>query len=805
MDNMEQADKNQSGFKIKDFLWVCLSGWYWFVIALVITIGYSLYDRAKTPRIYNSTVKLMIKDGAYADDQTAMFSDMSSFSNHTNLNNEIVALRSPLLMQEAVSRADAQTNYLVKNGLRYNVLYGTTLPLELKFIDVLPDATATAEIDYLGGDKVEIGPFAQNMKALKEDPIEQTYKLTLVKDKNDTIETPLGRIAIIPNEDFKGDKSKKLKIIANQIGVSSAAGHYLSSLKIEVPDNYASVLNISITDQNPQRANEVLQYLIDVYNENWIADRNQISVSTYNFINERLAVIESELGNVDSDISSYKSEHQITNPNSTAQVFFTRSMAASDQLMQLNNELSLARQVKDQLTNTTRQFEYLPAVTGLNVNVESLISSYNTKISERKNFLANSSVNNPIVIDLDNELNGIRQAMLAAIDSYIRDLNNQISLQSTIAGSSSSRMAASPTQEKYLLSVERQQKVKEQLYLYLLQKREENELSQAFTAYNSKQLSPAVSSGPINVALSRALLKAIGIGLLVPAFILYLIELMNSKVRGRKDIEHLTIPFVGEIPFTGNKKKWYNKFKKEDKKNEKKLHVRKGSGNVINEAFRVVRTNLEFMVSAELKDARTIMITSANPGSGKTFISLNLAAVLSLKGKRVMLLDLDMRKSTLSETAGDFNIGLSNFLTGQISDVNQIKVKDILGLENVDLLPVGPIPPNPAELLYSEKLSALVEQLKHEYDYVLIDCPPVEVVADAKIINRLVDLTIFVIRAGVLEREMLPEIQRFYDVKRYTNMAIILNGTPDPSSSKFKRINRFGYGYGYGYGYYKKK
>jgi capsular exopolysaccharide synthesis family protein len=210
------------------------------------------------------------------------------------------------------------------------------------------------------------------------------------------------------------------------------------------------------------------------------------------------------------------------------------------------------------------------------------------------------------------------------------------------------------------------------------------------------------------------------------------------------------------------------------------------------------------MVPPAEGSARVLMMTSANPGSGKTFITLNLAAVLALKNKRIAILDLDLRKASLSRSLNAPEIGLTNYLAGHATE-DRIVVKDINGIENLDLYPVGPIPPNPTELLYSSRLKELVEKLRKEYDYILVDCPPVEVVADAKIINSMVDLTIFIIRSGLLEREMLPEIQQFYDSKRYQSMALILNGTPDPSNSAIRHANRFGYGYGYGYGYPRHK
>ena len=393
----------------------------------------------------------------------------------------------------------------------------------------------------------------------------------------------------------------------------------------------------------------------------------------------------------------------------------------------------------------------------------------------------------------------------AAFDEFVEalnTLNTQIRGLQGIQGASTSRLSSNPKQAKYLLSVERQQKVKEALYLFLLQKREENELSQAFTAYNTRVVtSPTGEMKPTSPDRKRILLAAILVALLVPVIIIYIRENMNTKVRGRKDIEKLTIPFVGEIPLYARPKskwpwkRWFKK--KKDDAEEYKIVVKPKSRNVINEAFRVVRTNMEFMSGANHAN-KVIMITSVNPGSGKTFLCMNIATSFAIKEKKVICVDLDMRRASLSDYVGQPKTGISDYLNGKVTDWRDVKVA-VEGYEHLEIIPVGTVPPNPAELLFSPRLQQMLDDLRKEYDLIFIDCPPVEIVADASVIAKFADMTVFVIRAGLMEREMLPVVEGYYNDKKFQNMSMLLNGTT-AAGSRYG-YHRYGYHYGYAYGY----
>ena len=814
---------NEQSISMKDLLWMCLSRWYWFAISLVVFMGFACYKLLSTPKVYERTTQLLLKDedsGAGAGSIGNEFSNMGFLRSYSNLNNEMVAMTAPTVMYEVVKRLGLDVNYSTPGRFHDWDLYGPSLPVRVAFPDLKENESGSLTVTVKTDGSVDLSDFTEEDADGKKVPVDKVISLKGVT-RIDTIATPNGKIVISPNPAYikpEVPAVKDLPINVYRAPLKSTVGRYTGELSTEIPED-TRIIDITCKDVNINRAEDLLNTVTEVYNENWVRDKNRISLSTAEFIKERLAVIENELGNVDSDISSYKSTHMVPDLSQASQLYFTRASEASDEVLDLNNRLGMARYIRNYLTNSANSFNVLPANAGLqNLSVESQITEYNKLLLNRNNLVENSSVNNPLVVDLDSQLDGMRQAILQSIDNYIVTLNASVRAAEASQALASSRLAANPTQARYLLSVERQQKVKESLYLYLLQKREENELNQAFTAYNSRVITPpSGSDAPGSPPSRHGRVRAFLMGLAVPMGLIWLVETFNTKVRGRKDLENLSVPFLGEIPLGYKRRKGLQRLRpaRPDEMDQRVIMVRKGSGNTINEAFRVIRTNLELMADAESTGAHTLMITSANPGSGKTFITMNLATVLAIKGKKVAIVDLDLRKASLSTFVNLPQVGMSAYLSGHAT-IDQIRVrrpveppkhperfkeKDLVET-HVDIFPVGALPPNPVELLYSPRLKAMLDELRQEYDYVLLDCPPVEVVADAKIINRHADMTVFVIRAGVLEREILPHIQEFYDNQRYHNMAIILNGTDQSHLGPLR--SRYGYGYGYGYGYHKK-
>lgn len=792
--NPKQTDDFVS---IQDLLYLCLSKWYWFAISLAIALTIAILHIKMTPPTYVRTASILIKEdtkgGSLSGDVSGL-SDIGLFQTSTNVNNEILSLKSPAIMLDVVKRLHLDINYTVPGNFHDKVIYGTNLPITVTFIDLPDNETAQCSVSLLTDNLIEIYDFQLNGEIC-----ENTKKIK--GNLQDTLSTPVGKLVITPTKYYKGKTD--IPILVSKSNMLSTANRYAQHLSVSLSEEKSSVVDLSFSDVSTQRAEDVLNTLISVYNENWIKDKNQIAISTSMFINDRLAVIEQELGNVDEDISSFKSKNLLPNVEAASSMYMQQSSEATSQLLVLNNQLYMARYIHNYMTSNNGKNQLLPANSGIeSPSIENQISEYNTAQLQRNNLVANSSEQNPLVIDLDQSLQSMRKAIITSIDNLIVTLNAQIKSVQQEEQQTTSRIAASPTQAKYLLSVERQQKVKEALYLFLLQKREENELSQAFTAYNTRIITPPygkmIPTAPVK---KNILMVAIALGLLIPVVIIFIMENMNTRVRGRKDIENLTLPFAGEIPLSYRKKKRLPFHKPQSESYS--IVVKEKNRNVINEAFRVVRTNLEFM-QGKNGHSPIIMVTSMNPGSGKTFITMNLATSLAIKGKKILAIDLDLRKASLSTYIQSPGKGVTNYLIGQVNTYNEVIVKGETH-PNLDILPVGTIPPNPTELLFENHLEQMLSELKNQYDYIFIDCPPVEIVADTSIINKYADQTLFVIRAELLERAMLPEIEKFYQTHKYKNMVLLLNGTTDAYNryGYHKYGYRYGYHYGYGSGYHQ--
>ncbi|MCH5231029.1 MAG: polysaccharide biosynthesis tyrosine autokinase [Muribaculaceae bacterium] len=812
--NNKKNQANNGIVPLTDVLFKTLSYWPWLLLSVLVCVGIGLLKVARTPSVYTRSAALLIKEEGKGKSTSAgidQFGEFGLFSNNTNIQNEMMTFKSPDLMEEVVKRLNLDYNYYLPGRFHKIVAYGTTLPVTVSMPDLPENNGIQFSLEVSGQGKVAISDF----RLLSDKKEKFDYQGTL----EDTIPTIAGPLIVRPTIYFDRDRNVELEV--QKIPFSAAVGSYGARLGVSQDNAQGSVINLTFSDQDIQRADAVLNTVIGVYNENWIRDRNQIAVSTSNFINERLAVIENELGNVDSDISSFKSANLVPDVGAAAAAYFGESQALGQDIMALNNQIQMTRYVRSYLSSEGVGDKPLPTNTGMeNLNIQSQISDYNAKLLERNNLLAKSSEKNPLVQRMDKELSEMQGAILASVDNYMINLQTQMKGLQGMRGAATSKLASSPTQEKYLLSVERQQKVKEDLYLFLLQKREDNELSQAFSAYNSRVIKKPGAS-PIPPVPNKKMIVAVCflIGLGFPFAIVYAGEIMNSKVRGRKDVEALAIPMLGEIPQVGKAgtssrfgkilkavRSGKNK-KKEETKYE--IVVKPGSRNIINEAFRVLRTNIEFS-RINQEGCNVLAVTSFNPGSGKSFITVNLGDAIALKDKKVVIIDGDMRHGSASAYVGRPEKGLADYLAGNISDLSSLLVpltpqSDRSGSlpsseKTAYILPVGSVPPNPTELLESPRFKQLIETLKPEFDYIIIDCPPIEVVADAQIIDQFADRTIFVIRAGLLERSMLSELDRLYEQKKFSHAAFILNGTM-ASEGKYGYAHTYKYGYGYGYGY----
>lgn len=786
-----RAGQKDDFIKIQDLFYLCSAKWKWFILSLVVTLGCAAVYILRTPPVYNRTASVLIKEDSNGNSisSDSEFAGLGLFQSSTNVNNELIAFKSPAVMTEVVKRLHLDMNYYLPGRFHDLVAYGKNLPVTAEIAGLAYDEPAGFSMNVNDDGSVTLSDFSRDREKFDDKEVSCPVP--------GSVETPIGQISVEPTPYYKKGETCSLRVTRS--GMHAAVGRYSVALTAALNDEKASVIDLSLSDSSIERAEDVLNTVINVYNENWVKDKNQIAVSTSMFINERLGVIERELGNVDEDISSYKSEHLLPDVQAASSMYMQQSSETSERLLQLNNQLYMARYIRKYLADGSNRTHLLPANSGIDGgNIEQQIGEYNKLLLQRNSLVENSSAQNPLVTDMDNSLSSMRTAIVRSVDNLIATLGEQIkSLQAT-EEQTTRRIAASPTQAKYLLSVERQQKVKESLYLFLLQKREENELSQAFTAYNTRVITPPQGSMiPIAPVRKNILLVAFALGLLIPVVVIFIRENMNTKIRGRKDLEGVSVPLIGEIPLCGRQKKRSlsdRLRRRKDSEYVANVAVREGSRNVANEAFRVLRTNLEFMTEKG-SGANVIAVTSFNPGSGKSFMTVNMALSMAVKGEKVLVVDGDLRHGSASTYVDSPKEGLGAYLGGHIDDWKKTAVNYRTDL---DILPVGKIPPNPTELLLSDRFGRMIEEARRLYDHVLIDCPPVELVADTQIIDKAADRTLFIIRAGLFERSMLSELENIYDEKKYRNMAIVLNGTQSSSG-------RYGYGYGYASDYYNQE
>lgn len=651
--------------RIQDLWGMFVPRWHWFALSLFAALAVAAFYLLSTPNIYTRTAAILVKDDTKSGSSTTMseFSDLGIFKSNTNINNELLTLKSPTLMTEVVRRLGLNETYTVRKGLKDVGLYKSN-PVAVTYRH--QDETPVGfKIDFPSKEEFTISDVMIDGEELET---EFSGKM------GDSIRMEVGTFVINPTK-YWNDSFVGTSIRYDKGSVRSVTDYYATALRADLGNEDATIINLSIDDVSIPKAEDILNTLIEVYNEKWIQDKNQIAVSTSQFIGDRLSVIESELGNVDENIAGYKSEHLLPDVQAASSLYLSQSAENKKELLALNSQLSTAQYIRRELNNKELS-QLLPTNSGIaNVNIESQIGEYNTMVLDRNRLIANSSEKNPLAKDMANSLQSMQRTIIQSVDNLIVSLNTQIRSIRQQEAATTSQLASNPNQAKYLLSVERQQKVKEELYLYLLQKREENELSQAFTAYNTRVITaPRGSMFPTAPRKMNILLVAFAIGLLVPAVIIFMKENMNTKVRGRKDLEDLSIPFIGEIPQYFSKKRKLG-FKREKQSYMKTIVVKEGSRDIINEAFRVLRSNMDFMAGKD-KGQNVFVLTSFNPGSGKSFLTMNIAMSFAIKKKRILVIDGDLRHGSVSSYVDSPRIGLSDYLGNRVDNCKEIIVKD---------------------------------------------------------------------------------------------------------------------------------
>ncbi|MBD5196197.1 MAG: polysaccharide biosynthesis tyrosine autokinase [Bacteroidales bacterium] len=788
-----QTPEEEVIFSLQDFLTKCLSKWKWFVVSVIIFCGLGAWYALSKQYVYSRSMQVLIKDqdgGGGVGDIASSFSSLGLFSSNTNVNNELISLTSPAVMYEVIEKLGLDVNYNAPGRFHLNTLYGTNLPYLVTFKDLEEQQGAGFTLHIGGKGSVTLDKF---YLYTPDGRVDFDKTITITPGQGD-IKTPIGYVTVEPNPIYEAPKSKKARkvteILVSRDGMQSSVELYSAKVKGDLADKDADVIELTMKDESIERAVDVLNSIVAVYNDNWIQDKNKIAIATSNFIDERLKSISQELGVVDSDISKFKSEHRVPDLEEAAKSQMKEAAEMRSKELEVTNQMSMAVYLRDYLNNPANANNVIPVNTGISSpTLEAQIGTYNNLLLNRNNLEANSSENNPIVKEYDTQLKGLRSAIVNAIDGQLAAFNKTLSNMKGAQGTVESQLASGPTQAMYLLSIERDQKVKQELYLYLLQKKEENELTQKFTADNTRVITPPMGSlNPVAPKKKMIVAVAFLFGLIVPGVIVYIQSVSDNKVRSRKDLEGMSVPFAGEIPQVGKKsfRERFAKFIPGKKKGAEQMEsvvsvVKAGSRDGISESFRIMRGNLDLM-NQNKGESSVIVITSFNPGSGKSFISYNLAATFALKGKRVLLVDGDLRHGSTSQFVNMPSKGLTNFLTGNAPDWKQFAVP-VRDHDNMYIMPIGHRPPNPAELLEGEKMAEFIKEAREDYDYILIDCPPTDVVVDTRLIEQYADRTLFVVRAGLLEKSQIAEIDNIYSSKVFKQMSIVLNGTTGQSKS----------------------
>ena len=795
-----------SSFDIKKIIFTCLEKWYYFVISVVVCLGIGVFHLLRTMPEYTRTATLVIKESntrrTASSEIEAMLASTGQMT--SKLQNEVVAFQAPSLMEEAVSRLGLTVEYAIQGRFRKSIVYNSSVPALVDFVSVPDEVSMSFELEPLSDGNIRVSKLRYR---IRKDNVK--VKGSQIVALGDTVHTEIGDFIVDANPYYYSETPWTRHEIVTKRTLASTQRLFSSRFVAAASDakKMSDVLTLTVTDYSSMRADDLINMIITIYNENWVLDQNKMAKSTSYFIKDRLSNIETELSRVDSDISKFKSENLMPTVDATSTLYMTQTQDIERQIRELEGELSVAQYLSQCLNGSVSSTSLIPSPAGIkNTGIAGQISDYNRLLMNRNNIVANSSERNPLVIDMDVNLAAMRVAILESVENEVQTLKEQIRFAQSQQEKNTGKIAASPEQAKDLLSKERLQKVQESLYLFLLQKREENELSQAFSAYNTRIINPPYGSpNPTAPKSKQILLIAFMLGLCIPAAYFYIRIVADNKVRSRKDLDNMSAPFLGEIPLNAGPKE-KNPVKRLLAKLKKKqaapveLLVKAGDRNVINEAFRVIRTNLEFVTRNS--DSKALMITSFNPGSGKTFISLNTAAVLAIRGKKVLLVDGDFRRASSSGFFHMSSHGFADYLSNPEGKDIHDYIRKYEPVPNLSVLPIGTIPPNPSELVSSKAFTDTIEALKKEYDYLILDCAPVDIVADTQIIAPVADRTVFVIRAGLFEKELLKELNEMYDSGKYNNMSVILNGT---ESAGTYYGNRYSYRYSYGNGYHYGK
>lgn len=642
-ENNNEKTTRESGFNItlRDVVELIIANWYWFAISVIVCVSAAyLYTRTLVPVYQRQAVMLVKTGGKTANSDISAMLELQGGVTGSGVENEMYILRSHQLVREVVNRLHLDVSYEEDGFFRNTSLFAES-PVEVTFFDPY-HSFVSMNVTPLDVKNYAISNFVVGGKKLS---INGNHAY------GDTLQTEAGRMVVnLKPENLSTYIGKP--VLVKRMSPEAATAIYKGGISTSLAGKGTTMVQITCVGNNVSRADAILSALINVYNETIIEDKNRIAVNTAKFIDERIAVIGKELGDVEEELTDFKQRNRIIGTEGNGSQYLAESSRVKGETLQMETELSIAQSIKSYLMDVTRNNQLIPNVSGVgDASVQSQITAYNELMLQRNHLLAESGEKNPVVQAADKNLAEMRTVISGSMDNYIKNLRLRLDRTRAVEHQINTEIQAVPKQEKMALSIIRQQSIKEALYTFLLNKREENALQLAVTEANIRVVeSPFGSNAPIAPHSTTFLLAALAVGLAIPLGIQVLLMLWNTSVRGRKDIEdYTTIPVLGEIP------------SRKEEVADNSIVVDEHKNDLISEAFRLLRSNINFVA----KDARVIMFTSTMPGEGKSFVSRNLAVALAIAGKKVVLVDTDLRKRTQGKLAGvKHKEGLSTYLSG---------------------------------------------------------------------------------------------------------------------------------------------
>lgn len=797
----EAQESKEENIDVKELLFKYLIHWPWFVGAVVAClIAAWVYLHVSTP-VYNISATVLIKDDKKGG-SAGMLSGLESLgldgmiSSSQNIDNEIEVLRSKTIVKEVVEDLGLYISYTDEDEFPSRNMYKTS-PVQ---VSLTPQEADLLEEPMIV--KMALQPQGSMDVTVKIDDDEYQKhfeKLPAVfpTDKGTLafFLTPDSVLSSKRTSEETTASEKTTRNITATINKPLAVAKWCcKNMTIEPTSKTTSVAVISLKNSNVQRGKDFINKLLEMYNINTNNDKNEVAQKTAEFINERIGIISKELGSTEKDLESFKRGAGITDLTSDAQIALTGSAEYEKKRVENQTQINLLQDLQKYMQN--EGYEVLPSNIGLqDLNLAAAINRYNDVLVERKRLLRTSTENNPTIINLDTSISAMKENVQVSLDRVLRGLFITKADLDREASRYSRRISEAPGQEREFVSIARQQEIKAGLYLMLLQKREENAITLAATANNAKIIDEAIADdAPVAPRSKITYLIALILGVGIPVGVIYLLELTKFKIEGRADVEKLTsAPIVGDIPLTDEK--------------QGAIAVFENQNNLMSETFRNVRTNLQFMLG---NGKKVILVTSTVSGEGKSFISGNLAISLSLLGKKVVIVGLDIRKPGLNKV---FNIskreqGITQYLANPEKNLmDLVQLSDVS--KNLYILLGGTVPPNPTELLARDGLDKAIETLKKNFEYVILDTAPVGMVTDTLLIGRVADLSVYVCRADYTRKNEYTLINELIDGNKLPNLCTVINGL-DLKKRKYgyyygygKYGKYYGYGkrYGYGYGY----